>query len=317
MTDADVAAALDRLATIVTNENTDRVEAHIPALVTAFEDAGVDVVVLKGPVTRRRNYESGERRPVADIDVLVDPSRFRRASRVLTSRGYRRVDRHGHSDAFAGGVSDPDVDLHLTLPYVRLAPAKAWKVFAAHRTGLDVDGATLPVLDEPAHTVHLAIHAAVNRFDPGHRSLEEWRRGYATLDDDARAVAEDIAADLGVQSIWSAAVHASSDTADRVALAASLPVWEAVPRVRSLHGYIGSGTPLWVKWRDFQRLATLQWSDDTVNKWRGRRGRAPLPPGGWRIRIDKPVRLVAVSCAGMARLVGIGEDPAGRPRTRK
>ena len=300
--------ALERFATVVARSATDKVEAQIPALVARFEAHGIDVIVLKGPVTRRRLYTDDERRPVADIDVLIDPTRFRQASRILTGAGYRRYDRHGHSDAFTRGTDDADVDLHLTLPYVTVSPKRAFAVFAAHRTTLDVAGTAVPVLDRSAHVVHLAIHAAVNRFEEDQRSSTEWERGLASLNDEEVARAETVADQLGVRTVWDVARRALADGADRHALLAERPTWEAVPRVWSVRGFVTSGTPLRVKWRDVQRLAALQWADSTVNEWRGKRGAAPLPPGSMRIGVEKVVRFVTVSFLGVARIVGIGRD---------
>ncbi len=299
--------ALDRFATVVARAATEKVEAQIPPLAARFEAHGIDVIVLKGPVTRSRLYTDDERRPVADIDVLVDPTAFRRAARVLVAAGYRRYDRHGHSDAFTRGTDDDaDVDLHLTLPYVTVSPKRAFAVLAAHRTTLAVAGTQVPVLDRPAHVVHLAIHAAVNRFEPDQRSSTEWERGLAGLGDDDVARAETVADRLGVGPIWDLARRALADDADRTALLAERPTWEAVPRVWSIRGFATSGTPLWVKWRDVQRLVALQLADSTVNAWRAKRGAAPLPGGSLRIAVEKLRRFVTVSTLGLARIVGVG-----------
>ena len=298
--------ALERFATVVAQAATEKIESQIPALVARLESHGIDVIVLKGPVTRRRLYADDERRPVADIDLLVDPAAFRRAARVLGDAGYRRYDRHGHSDAFSRGPDDADVDLHLTLPYVTVSPRRAFAVFAAHRTTLDVAGSAVPALDRPAHVVHLAIHAAVNRFEDAQRSSTEWERGLASLGDDEIARAEAIAGSLGVGRIWDLARRALADGADRDALLAQRPTWEAVPRVWSMRGFITSGTPLRVKWRDVQRLVALQWADSTVNEWRAKRGAAPLATGSLRIAVEKLRRFVTVSTLGLARIAGIG-----------
>lgn len=308
--------ALERLATVAARAATDEIEARIPGMVARFEARGIDVILLKGPVTRRRLYADDERRPVADIDLLVDPASFRRASRVLVEAGYRRVDRHGHSDAFSRD-DDVDVDLHLTLPYVTVSPKRAFAEFADHATTLEVAGTAVPVLDAPAHVVHLAIHTAVNRFDPAVRSSLEWARGLASLTPTDVADAEVIADRLGVRTIWDLACRSLSDAADLDGLLAERPTWEAVPRVWSVRGFLRSGTPAQVKWRDFDRLVALQWSDDVVNKWRAKRDRPPLEPGSMRIRLEKVLRLISVSGRGMARIVGIGRHPDPSPESER
>ena len=301
--------AIERLTTVVAHAATDRVEAQIPAHVALFEDAGIEVIVLKGPVTRRRLYSADERRTVADIDLLVDPAGFGRAGRLLAANGYRRIDRHGHSDAYVRGADDAAIDLHLTLPHVTVSPPKAFGTFRKHRATLLVGDAMVPVLDGPAHVVHLAIHAAVNRFEPDQRSLVEWQRGVKSLNDDALAEAAAIASALGVREVWDIACRALSDDENRAELVAALPQWEAVPRMQSVRQFVQSGTPLRVKTRDFQRLVALQLSDDTLNVWRAKRGAPPLAGGTWRIRVEKPIRLVAVSAAGLGRILRPGDAP--------
>lgn len=299
------AQALERLATVASQADTDRIEAAIPPQVEALQRAGVGVIVLKGPVTRARLYGPDERRPVADIDLLVDPSGFARAARVLTAAGFHRVDRHGHSDTFVSDRPDtPEIDLHLTLPYVTVPPRRAFRVFGAHTELLTVAGTPVPVLDVPAHVVHLAIHAAVNRFATGGRTFEEWRRGHDLLGDDDRVAAWDVAAHLGVLPVWELAVQAlDADTpAERAARAAELPTWEVEARLASARRFLASGTPVRVKWRDLERLVALQLSDDTLNVWRAKSGRAPLASGSWQIRAAKPLRLVVVGSRGLGRV---------------
>jgi hypothetical protein len=83
----------------------------------------------------------------------------------------------------------------------------------------------------------------------------------------------------------------------------------------SVWGFLQSGTPASVKWRDFQRLVALQLSDGVVNKWRAKRGAPALPSGSLRIRLDKVLRLVTVSAQGLVRVVGLGRrGDAGESR---
>lgn len=320
--------ALERFAGIVARDRTDRIESQVPGIVERFATRGIAVIVLKGPVTRQRLYAADEPRPVADIDLLVDPSRFGRASRLLRGAGYHRFDRHGHSDAFTPGPAtgtaahragdpdaEPDLDLHLTLPYVTRSPRRAWALFAAHRTHLRVGGASVPVLDEPAHAVHLAIHATVNRFDPDDRSFDDWRRGAAALDDTDRHEAARLAAELGVGRVWDLARAALAEDADLAALRVARPVWEVEPRWWSVRGFLSSGTPLRVKTRDLARVAALQWSDAVYHEWQANHDGPRLTGGALRRSVTKASRLVRVGGAGLGRVVRGGVDRF-RPRRR-
>ncbi|MBS1849146.1 MAG: nucleotidyltransferase family protein [Actinobacteria bacterium] len=296
-------AAMRRLTDAAIRDRTDRVESRIGSIVELLEAASIPAIVLKGPATRLRLYATDEPRPTADIDLLVEARNFRRATRILHgARGYRRVDRHGHSDALRAR-DEPDVDLHLTLPYATVPPSQVFAVLAAHRVPLAIgDGPTVPVLDLPAHAVHLAIHAAVNRFEHDDRTFEEWRRAFEALGDDLD-VAGRVATAIGADVVWDAARRALDPAVEPATIAASLPPWEIVPRVRSLRGAAASGIPARVRWRDAQRLVALQLSDDTLNKWRADQGLTPAVPGTVTTRLSKLHRLIVVGGRGARRIV--------------
>ncbi len=297
-------AALRRLADAAQRARTDRIESQIPHLVELLHDADIEVVVLKGPSTRHRLYGTDEPRPTADVDLLVDPVRFARATRVLRGAGYRRVDRHGHSDALsAPGDDRADVDLHLALPFVTKRPRVAFATLYAHRSVLAIRDREIPVLDEPAHAVHLAIHAAVNRFEETDRTLDEWRRAYDRLGDDDRAEARTVAARLGLGAVWRLAVTALEASAPRQELVEALPLWEIEPRVASLRRAVRSGVPARVRWRDFQRMVALQLGDGALAKWRAARGMAPVRPRSPTAVLSKAHRLFAVTFQGLRRLL--------------
>lgn len=301
----DEAEALQRLAATRTRQQTRQVEAQIPEIVALLQRADIAVIVLKGPVTRRRLYASDEIRPVADIDLLVDPKRFRRASAVLRRNGYQRVDRHGHSDTFrSSDERRSDVDLHLTLPFATAHPRNVFATLSRHTTTLDLANVEVPVLDEPAHAVHLAIHGAVNRFDPASRTLDEWRRAHAGCDEANLATARSVATAIGATTIWDLAIRnvdADEDSGGRVD---ALPLWEVEPRLDSARAAWRAGLPLQVRQRDLQRMVALQLSDATLDVWRRDRGIPALPPGTPRLRraAAKTRRLFDVSGRAARRL---------------
>jgi Uncharacterised nucleotidyltransferase len=121
--------------------------------------AGVGVVLLKGPVTAARLYR-GQARPMADIDLLVEPARLAEAERVLAGLGYRQT---GVLATEADWRRDDGalIDLHFTLSsQVPLAPGPVWACLSGHLVSFELHGRPVPVLDEPAHALHMAVHAA-------------------------------------------------------------------------------------------------------------------------------------------------------------
>lgn len=280
------AAALSRIATV-------RTEARIPGLIDLLGGAGVSVLVLKGPVTRQRLYAPDELRPTADVDLLVAPGAFRRAARALRGSGFERVHRCGHSDTFGG--PDGVVDLHLALPFATVPPALAFRRLLAHAASMEVAGRTIRVLDEPAHVVHLAVHAAQNGFDPAHRSLEEWRRGWASLSFRERASAELVVDDLGLAATWVLARLALGRPGDGERLAEALPERALTPSLPGLWALASSSVPARVKGRIIRAAVQRQLSDDALLRWRAERGLPAVLPGTWSARSAKVRRLVAVT----------------------
>ncbi len=319
--DAGLAAALDRLAAGRAREQLDRIEAQIPVLIDHLAAAGIPAVLLKGPVTRRRLYGPEELRPVADVDLLVPARLHRRARRRLARLGYRRLDWSGHSDSLTrrdtatttvpvhghsnsnsnsnsnghgNGNIDVDVDLHLTLPYARCGPRRAFRVLRPHVTSMVVAGASVAVLDVPAHVVHLALHAAQNSFAPEVRATDEWQRAAASLAPDELDAAERLVDDLGVREVWSVARRALVAPADHVGLAATLPVRTVGPSVASIRAFLRSPVAPHERWRIARRFVRRQCSAEMVNYWRTHRGMEPLPLHGMAMQRARVVRVVTV-----------------------
>ena len=57
------------------------------AAVQHLRAAGVPSIVLKGKAIATWLYEAGEARPYADVDLLVPPAQFERATELLAELG--------------------------------------------------------------------------------------------------------------------------------------------------------------------------------------------------------------------------------------
>jgi len=82
-----VMASRHRRAAIVREECIDR-------LLEAFADAGVPVILLKGAALAHLIYPGPELRPMADIDVLINPADAERAVAIARGLGYAFASRH-------------------------------------------------------------------------------------------------------------------------------------------------------------------------------------------------------------------------------
>jgi len=65
--------------------------AELARLVRCFEDAGIRVLPLKGPVLALQAYETLKLRHAGDLDLLVDPADIWEADRILKDGGYVRT----------------------------------------------------------------------------------------------------------------------------------------------------------------------------------------------------------------------------------
>jgi hypothetical protein len=68
-----------------------RQTAELIRLVRRFEDAGIRVLPLKGPVLAMQAYEALNLRHAGDLDLLVDPASVGDADRILKDEGYLRT----------------------------------------------------------------------------------------------------------------------------------------------------------------------------------------------------------------------------------
>jgi putative nucleotidyltransferase-like protein len=179
---------------------------HTAMAIGRLNEQGIGVVLLKGPAVARWLYTVEELRPSTDIDLLVAPDDYDAAAAALGGIGFweTQPSRDGHWSEYVQNegvlVNDQDVVIDLHRWMVGIPPdhvRHAWDVLRASTVGMEVGGREVPVLDEPARAMHLALHAAQNGRE-GTKSLEDLRRGLERLPaatwDQAAAVADEVGA---------------------------------------------------------------------------------------------------------------------------
>lgn len=186
-----------------------RIDDATLEIMAAFGESGIDALLLKGPVTARWLYGPDELRGYVDCDLLAAPDRFVSAGRALEGLGFHRhVDEASHPEVwdearFQVWHRTPDevwVDLQWRLPGVGLSPGAAWELLWDGRETLDLGGVPVPVPDEPARALHLALGAAA---DPESRKAQlDLERGVRSLRlsvwEQARALSETLEAAPGL-----------------------------------------------------------------------------------------------------------------------
>lgn len=147
------------------------VDAAAAEVTAALSEAGVRSILLKGASFDRWLYDEREPRMYGDVDLLVAPHAFAYAGQILARLGYREraeelAPTHVHHAKLWVRLRDQmHVDLHRTLVGIGADDDHAWGVFSEHTEPLEVGGAELEVLSEPARALQVALHATVHGSD--------------------------------------------------------------------------------------------------------------------------------------------------------
>lgn len=148
-------------------------------------DAGVDALLLKGPVTNAWLYGGPHERVYGDVDVLVRPAQVQRAGELLVDDDF--VDLHAlqlplHRPSYERAWSRYGlvVDLHTRLAGVPLEQAEAaFEAMWGQRQPFELADGVVAVLSEEDRAVHLALHAAQSPADS--RALRDLSLGLNQL----------------------------------------------------------------------------------------------------------------------------------------
>jgi hypothetical protein len=179
LSDEEAAQLLDRHQTVMRHALT--LERRLLRLARAFEDEGLELIVLKGPAVAHTMYPDPSWRPFGDLDILVRSGDWRRACSLLSELGYRRkfpeprpgfVERFGHT---AAHVADDglEVDLHRRLVG---GPFGLWmepEELFDHTEVFELGGRVLRRLDDTALLMHAFVHASLGHRPPLLLSLRD------------------------------------------------------------------------------------------------------------------------------------------------
>ncbi len=147
------------------------VDAAAAEVTAALSEAGVRSILLKGASFDRWLYDEREPRMYGDVDLLVAPHAFAYAGRILARLGYREraeelAPTHVHHAKLWVRLRDQmHVDLHRTLVGIGADDDHAWGVLSEQTELMEVGGADLEVMSEPARALQVALHATVHGSD--------------------------------------------------------------------------------------------------------------------------------------------------------
>ena len=198
-------------------DSTAQVDAATAEVLAAFEAAGVDALLLKGPALTALLYAAGEHRSYNDTDLLVAPGQVDAAEKVLAALGYANAHSvtgvddvggvvHAHPWIRTSSADESMVDLHRWLAGAERSPTAAWDALVARRTWIDVGGGRAAVLDRPGQAMHLAMHAA--QHGPAYeRQLGELALALERWPADVWDAAAELAGEIGATPAFAAGLR--------------------------------------------------------------------------------------------------------------
>jgi hypothetical protein len=208
-----------------------QVDAGTAHVLRAFEDAGVQSLLLKGASLSRWLATQDNPRPYVDVDLLVCPADLGAAEHSLSDLGLRPgVNEHDlpdwwreHAATWApltGIDGSVTVDLHRTLVGVGVDPDRLWEILSRQVETIIVAGYPARTLTIPGRAFHLALHAAQHGKDwEGPRA--DLERALTAGDDQTWGAAAELAASLRATTAFAAGlrlVPAGRPLAERLGL---------------------------------------------------------------------------------------------------
>jgi hypothetical protein len=177
--------------------------------------------LLKGPSTANWLYDPP--RAYRDVDILLSPRTLDRAVHALDSAGiaFAQAGRPGEEAQHSMLLISADgfeVDVHLSLPTLPVGLMSAWDVLRIHVETLDLGLGSVPKLDEPGRCLVLALHA-LNSGGGSGQPIEDLRRARVKAAMASWEVAAQLAAELGAQDLFSAAITLVEGDPEPVAMA--------------------------------------------------------------------------------------------------
>jgi hypothetical protein len=204
-----------------------RLDNEASRLAALLHEAGIDSLLLKGPVLAQWLYPDIPRL-YNDIDLLVPKAAFRLAIEVLAREGYRdpvpgavgiEASPHARPLARADGCV---VDLHQRLNGSTVRAQTVWELLWAHRTTMVLCGRPVAICDDIGALLIVVLHAAQHGIEES-KPLEDLRRAALLVTDVQLRTAFDLAVSLGAAESFAAGLRLEPALAHRVPELAAVP----------------------------------------------------------------------------------------------
>ena len=140
--------------------------------ISALEDAGIEVLLLKGAALAQALYAPDRERGYYDIDLLVAPEHRATTGKILALLGYRNITSdHQGIDDVAGVVhaelwtrviatGNISIDLHWKLAGCHAAEQRIWECLRADAQVISLHERPVLTLSDSGLALHAALHVA-------------------------------------------------------------------------------------------------------------------------------------------------------------
>jgi hypothetical protein len=149
-----------------------RLEALAVRTAELLDEAGIRWRLTKGAALAHLDYPDPAVRTFGDVDVVVHPSDWQTAFRLLSASGYRR-----HAPTLPGGydarygkgatlttTDGLELDLHRRFAIGRFGVTVRMEAVFASSGAVELAGRAMPVFDPAGRLLHACFHAALGGF---------------------------------------------------------------------------------------------------------------------------------------------------------
>jgi hypothetical protein len=149
-----------------------RLEALAVRTAELLDAAGIHWRLTKGAALAHLDYPGPSMRTFGDVDLVVHPSDWSAAFRLLTANGYRREGPtlpHGYDVRYGKGATlkagdGLEVDLHRRFAIGRFGVAARMEAVFASSGSIELAGRRILVLDPAGRLLHACFHAVLGGF---------------------------------------------------------------------------------------------------------------------------------------------------------
>ncbi len=258
-------------------------DACAAEVVGAFEAAGIESVLLRGPALSEWLYDEHELRPYTDVDLLVSSAHVARAEAVLRGTGFNLLplpplDEHARTWVRGDGAS---IDLHRSLSGMTAHPDVVWSALRRDAQTLRIHAREVTIPSYEARALTVALHVAQHGRQL-EQPLEDLRRALDRADEAVWRSAAELAVEVGSLPSFSSGLRrlaGGASVAERLDLQAGDSVAIA------LRGGTPPNMALGLDWLATRRgirakvrfaISKLFPSRDFMRAWSGIANRGPL-----------------------------------------